>query len=216
MTTILEREVPIECAGEIQTLTLIAHYDSRLRKTVRWSVQGDAITVRIPPCVRRKEVDRILEDVISRVRRDRDRARQKRDRALQRQDADLQARARALNRLYFDGELTWRTIRWVGNMQRRLGSCTNGGPTDGDIRLSERIRSWPSYVVDYVIAHELAHRKFPNHSSAFWAYLARYPHMERARGFIEGVAFADGAVFEEDAGLAPADLPEAGGGNRPL
>ena len=76
-------------------------------------------------------------------------------------------------------------------MTRRLGSCTSGGSTDGDIRISERIRGWPGYVVDYIIAHELAHRRFPNHSDDFWAYLARYPHAERARGFIEGIAFAE-------------------------
>jgi predicted metal-dependent hydrolase len=77
-------------------------------------------------------------------------------------------------------------------MKRRLGSCTEGGSTDGDIRISDRIKEWPRYVLDYVIAHELAHRKYPNHSSAFWDYLARYPHIERARGFIDGIAYAQG------------------------
>ncbi|MCZ7554554.1 MAG: M48 family metallopeptidase [Anaerolineales bacterium] len=78
-------------------------------------------------------------------------------------------------------------------MQHRLGSCTSGGSTDGDIRISEQIKEWPAYVVDYVIAHELAHRRHPNHSAEFWAYLARYPHTERARGFIEGFAYAQRA-----------------------
>ncbi len=52
--------------------------------------------------------------------------------------------------------------------------------------------SGPIYVVDYIIAHELAHRKYPNHSADFWDYLSRYPHTERARGFIDGVAYAQG------------------------
>jgi predicted metal-dependent hydrolase len=74
-------------------------------------------------------------------------------------------------------------------MTHRLGSCTEGGATDGDIRISDRIQQWPAYVIDYIIAHELAHRKHPNHSTEFWAYLANYPLTERARGFIEGIAY---------------------------
>ncbi|MBN1964118.1 MAG: M48 family metallopeptidase, partial [Anaerolineae bacterium] len=104
----------------------------------------------------------------------------------------LEQRARDLNARYFGGELSWHTVRWVSNMAHRLGSCTSGGATDGDIRLSDRIRDWPAYVRDYILAHELAHRKYPNHSPEFWAYLERYPDTARARGFIEGIAYARG------------------------
>ena len=81
---------------------------------------------------------------------------------------DLQARAEQINRKYFNGQLHWQAIRWVDNMQQRLGSCTRGGATDGHIRISSRMRNWPDWVVDYVIAHELLHRRHPNHSPAFW------------------------------------------------
>jgi predicted metal-dependent hydrolase len=55
-------------------------------------------------------------------------------------------------------------------------------------------------VIDYVIAHELAHRVHPNHSPAFWEFLtAAYPRTERARGFIEGMGFSRGVSYEEDA-----------------
>ena len=74
-------------------------------------------------------------------------------------------------------------------MRKRLGSCTTGGPTDGDIRISDRIRGWPQWGIEYVVAHELAHRKHANHSKEFWTYLSRYPKAERARGFIMGIAF---------------------------
>ena len=159
--------------------------DRRLRKAAHWKVQQDTIRVRVPPHTPADQLDRLLDDIIARVLRQRTRARRH-------DDSDLERRAHALNRQYFDGELRWHTIRWVSNMQHRLGSCTDGGSTDGDIRISDRIRRWPDYVVDYVVAHELAHRQYPNHSPAFWEYLARYPHTERARGFIEGVAYAQG------------------------
>ena len=82
-------------------------------------------------------------------------------------------------------------------MRKRLGSCTVGGPTDGDIRISDQIKGWPSWVIEYVVAHELTHRKYPNHSQEFWAFVSRYPKTERARGFILGVAFQLGEDAEE-------------------
>jgi len=167
-------------------LRVTMRYDSRLRRNVRWSARNGVIEIRAPRHARPADLERIAEEIIARVLKQRARARR-------RQDVDLQERARLINRRYFDGELSWHTIRWVDNMERRLGSCTTGGSTDGDIRISARIRAWPQYVVDYVIAHELAHRRHPDHSPAFWAMLARYPHVERARGFIEGIAFAENA-----------------------
>jgi predicted metal-dependent hydrolase len=84
-------------------------------------------------------------------------------------------------------------------MEFRLGSCTRGGATDGQIRISDKIKKWPDWVVDYVIAHELMHRRHPNHSDAFWSELrAAYPLTEQARGFIHGVGFAAGQLLEED------------------
>ncbi len=167
------------------TLVVELTRDQRLRKSVRWTLKGETIQVRAPGSVPDRQLNTLIDDIVARVLKQRSRARKQ-------NDTDLEVRASEINRRYFDGALVWHTIRWVGNMTRRLGSCTEGGSTDGDIRISDRIKDWPRYVVDYVIAHELAHRKYPNHSTAFWNYLARYPHTERARGFIEGIAYAEG------------------------
>jgi predicted metal-dependent hydrolase len=84
-------------------------------------------------------------------------------------------------------------------MEKRLGSCTNGGPTDGHIRISDKIKNWPDWVVDYVIAHELVHRAHSNHSKEFWYMLtAGYPLTERARGFIKGVGFTEGTDYGDE------------------
>jgi predicted metal-dependent hydrolase len=172
------------------TLTVEVIRDRRLRTSARWTLHGETIQVRVPARLRRGQVDELLDRIVARVIR-------QRNRALRHNDADLESRARRINRAHFAGELQWHSIRWVDNMQHRLGSCTSGGSTDGDIRISDRIREWPDYVVDYVIAHELAHRRYPDHSAGFWEYLARYPHTERARGFIEGFAYAQRADPDE-------------------
>ena len=119
--------------------------------------------------------------------------------AEKRTDAELQLRAEAINKRYFKSKIQWHAIRWVGNMEKRLGSCTNGGPTDGHIRISDKIKNWPQWVIDYVIAHELVHRLHSDHSKDFWATLTEgYPKTERARGFIEGIGFAEGQSYEDD------------------
>jgi len=84
-------------------------------------------------------------------------------------------------------------------MRSLLGSCSKGGTTDGEIRISDKIKSWPDWVVDDVIAHELLHRKHPNHSAAFWSELRQaYPLTERARGFARGFMFAVGHPLDEE------------------
>lgn len=155
--------------------------DGRLRTRVHWEWSGSRVRVRIPRSTPKREVERLVAEIVEEVK-------QRRGRVRARADADLEAMAQQINNSYFDGEIDWHSIRWVSNMRKRLGSCTIGGPTDGDIRISDRIRGWPDWVIEYVVAHELTHRRHSNHSKEFWAYLGRYPKAERARGFIMGMA----------------------------
>jgi predicted metal-dependent hydrolase len=183
MTT---RKYQIEVQTGGDTLTVTIDSDTRLRTSARWTMRGSNVNLRVPRGMTREEIDRILNNILPRISR-------QRKRATRQSDASLMQRAQALNERYFNGELSWHSIRWVSNMKHRLGSFTTGGATDGDIRVSDAIRDWPDYVIDYILAHEICHRKFPNHSAEFWQYLARYPFTDKAVGFIDGVAYASGA-----------------------
>ena len=99
-------------------------------------------------------------------------------------DTALHHRAQELNRQYFGGKLTWRSIKWVTNQNSRFGSCT---PTQQTIRLSHRLASMPAFVRDYVIVHELAHLLEADHGPKFWKLVNRYPKTERARGYLMAV-----------------------------
>ncbi len=112
-------------------------------------------------------------------------------------DDELAARAAELSRTYLADRARPSSVRWVDNQRRRWGSCT---PAEGTIRLSSRLKPYPSWVVDYVLLHELAHLLVPTHSPEFWALLAGYPKTERARGFLEGVDMAHGLGAADAAG----------------
>ena len=87
------------------------------------------------------------------------------------------------------------SVKWVRNQNGRWGSCT---PADRSIRISERIQTFPDWVIDYVILHELCHLVVANHNAQFWALVARYTKAERARGYLEGISAAAGLGLTED------------------
>jgi predicted metal-dependent hydrolase len=57
----------------------------------------------------------------------------------------------------------------IRDTRSRWGSCTS----DGNLMYSWRLVMAPIPVLDYVAAHEVAHRLEMNHSSRFWAQVAR-------------------------------------------
>ena len=113
---------------------------------------------------------------------------QRRERKKTLDDDLLERQARDLNRHYFGGRLRWQSIRWVSNQEARFGSCT---PTQGTIRISQRVSQMPPFVRDYVIIHELAHLVEPNHGPGFWKLVNQYPKTERARGYLMAVGLED-------------------------
>lgn len=74
-----------------------------------------------------------------------------------------------------------RLIR-VKDTSSRWGSCTS----DGTLAFSWRLVLAPPWVLDYVVAHELAHLVEMNHSDRFWAQVDRLtPHREAAEAWLK-------------------------------
>jgi predicted metal-dependent hydrolase len=57
----------------------------------------------------------------------------------------------------------------VRNQKTRWGSCSR----KGTISLNWELIQTPAFVRDYIILHELAHRKHMNHSDKFWQEVER-------------------------------------------
>ena len=152
---------------------------TRRRRTVSAHREGDHIIVAMPARISRSEEARWVALMVERVLAS--------ERKAKPSDDDLMARATALSARYLAGRAVPSSVRWVDNMASRWGSCT---PLDGTIRLSRRLIGLPAYVVDYVLLHELAHLIVPGHGREFWAELAGYERLERARGYLEGLGSA--------------------------
>lgn len=57
----------------------------------------------------------------------------------------------------------------VISMKTRWGSCN---VESKNINLNLELIKKPRYCIEYVILHELAHLKYPNHSKEFWEYMS--------------------------------------------
>ncbi|MFH1259108.1 MAG: SprT family zinc-dependent metalloprotease [Elusimicrobiota bacterium] len=76
----------------------------------------------------------------------------------------------------------------LANQSKRWGSCSH----DGNIRLNWHILMAPVVLGDYIVAHELCHLRFKNHSQSFWKLLGNImPDYEvrRKRLCIEGTRY---------------------------
>ena len=157
----------------------------RRRRTVSAYRDGARTVVLIPASFSAAEEARWVERMLARLTAG--------ERRRQSSDEALAARAEQLSRRYLGGHARPTSVRWVSTMGRRWASCT---PAEGTIRVSDRLRDVPDHVLDYVLLHELAHLLVPGHGPAFWRLLASYPRLERARGFLDGLAHAEGLPLE--------------------
>jgi predicted metal-dependent hydrolase len=156
----------------------------RRRRTVSAYRDGARIIVLMPARFTRAEEQKWVREMVGRIT---SREQVASTRGPRRSDATLQARAVELVNLYLDGKAFPVSVRWVDTMHMRWASCTL---EDATIRISSRLRTMPTWVLDYVLVHELAHLRVPGHGAPFWALVNRYPRTERARGYLDGVSAA--------------------------
>ena len=150
--------------------------------------EDDKVIVLIPARLSRAEEQQWVATMLTRLEKSEKRRRPS--------DEVLERRAQGLSERFLDGLAQPLTVRWVENQNSRWGSCT---PSDRSIRLSRRLQGMPSWVIDYVLVHELAHLLVTGHTPEFWAWVDRYPRAERAKGFLEGVAASSQLGTDVDA-----------------
>ena len=143
------------------------------RKTAAAKILPDCIEVRVPAGMTPDAEAEMVASLVVRLER---------KRAAEAAGVNLAERAVALAHRY--GLRPPESVSWA-EQNDRWASCTSAR---GTIRISTRLARVPAWVLDAVIVHELAHLIEPNHSPAFWELANRYPHQERASGFLEAMS----------------------------
>jgi len=153
---------------------IIVQRSRKRKKTIQGFIRDGVITVHVPfgldPAEEKTHVDKIVRRLermtVNRHVKD---------------DEYLRKLFEKLNMEFFGNALTVNSIRFVDNQNVINGSCT---PAEKTIRISGRMLHMPSWVLEYVVIHEMAHLIYPDHSKAFWETVNRYRYTERARGFL--------------------------------
>ncbi|WIM71618.1 M48 family metallopeptidase [Corynebacterium suedekumii] len=148
----------------------------RRTRTVQARFVDGRVVVRIPARMTAAEEQAAVASIVTKL--------QKKSASTRISDESLEERARVLNASVLDGRARLGSIRWVSNQHNRWGSCTTA---TGDIRITDRLKNVPGYVLDAVIVHELTHTFIPGHGPDFWDWADRAPKAERAKGYLEAL-----------------------------
>ena len=138
------------------------------RRTVSAQMHGDVLRVSIPSWMSKSEEATNVAEMVRRFKR-----------KIATQEVDLADRSRILAKRY--SLRTPDSIEWAENLTSVWGLCT---PSTKTIRMSTRLVGFPSWVLDYVIVHELAHLHVSGHGPDFWEITRRYEKTERAIGYL--------------------------------
>lgn len=128
--------------GHSYTITLTPGTKTSVRRTR----EGWHVTV--APNVRRPQLHRLLWNLVAKA-----------------ELPWLETLVRRLNERTYD-----ETIRGVRCQfaSTQWGSCSRHGV----IMINAALLFVPRYLLDYVIIHEIAHRRIPNHSTRYWEWVA--------------------------------------------
>ena len=150
---------------------------TRRRKSIAAHWEGETIVVVVPHRLPKRDQRLYADELAAKLIAERDRTRPT--------DAALTARAAALSSQYLDGRAVPASVSWSSRQHNQWGSCT---AADRTIRMSDRLKGVPEWVLDAVLVHELAHLLHCDHGPEFQSLVDRFPRMGDADLFLEGLA----------------------------
>jgi len=160
----------------------------RRKKNISAYRQGGRIVVSIPARMSKADERAMVPEMVAKIRAQEAAATMSQERLSSRVDELLTE---------FAPEISLRpsSITWKG-MRERWGSCTS---TDRTIRISDRLKGAPDYVLDYVLFHEAIHLQFFDHGAEFKALLSRFPLEAQAEAYLSGYEAAENALTAPEA-----------------
>jgi len=148
-------------------------------KNINVRLVGNELRVSAPPWVSPSDLDEAIGVLARRM------VRRKRAREVNGSHDALELARKVARRFQNSPEIV--AARFSTQQNARWGSYSTRTRT---IRLNAALRQMPAWVLEAVVAHELAHIDHPDHSAAFWNLLRQVcPETDRARAFLEGVSW---------------------------
>ena len=161
---------------------------TRRKKNISAYRQGGRIVVSIPARMSKADEREMVPQMVAKIRAQ--------EAAATMSEESLHIRVdELLTELAPEITLRPSSINWRG-MRERWGSCTG---TDRTIRISDRLKGAPDYVVDYVLFHEAIHLQYFDHGPEFKALLVRFPLEDQAEAYLSGYEAAENALTAPEA-----------------
>ncbi len=181
--TLEESTLPGITEGEIVVIR-----SSRRKKNISAYRQGGRIVVSIPARMSKADERAMVPEMVAKIRAQ--------EAVATMSEESLQIRAGQLL-TEFAPEILERpaSVNWRA-MRERWGSCTG---IDRSIRISDRLKGAPEYVLDYVLFHEAIHLEFFDHGEQFKQLLARFPLEGQAEAYLQGYEAAENALTAPEA-----------------
>ena len=167
---------------------IIVIRSTRRKKNISAYRQGGRIVVSIPARMSKADERAMVPEMVAKIRAQEAAATMSEERLATRVDELLTELAPEIS-------LRPSSINWRG-MRERWGSCTS---TDRTIRISDRLKGSPDYVLDYVLFHEAIHLQFFDHGPEFKAILSRFPLEDQAEAYLSGYEAAENALTAPEA-----------------
>jgi predicted metal-dependent hydrolase len=181
--TLEESTLPGITEGEIVVIR-----SSRRKKNISAYRQGGRIVVSIPARMSKADERAMVPEMVAKIRAQ--------EAVATMSEESLQIRAGQLL-TEFAPEILARpaSVNWRA-MRERWGSCTG---IDRSIRISDRLKGAPEYVLDYVLFHEAIHLEYFDHGEQFKELLARFPLEGQAEAYLQGYEAAENALTAPEA-----------------
>ena len=163
----------------VDGVTLALSVERKRVKNVNARLRGSMLYISAPLEMANKQLEPAIEELACRL------LRRLHARELNREEKALKLARKVARR--FPNPPGVERVVFVTNQRSRWGSYSTKTRT---IRLNAVLRGIPVWVLEAVVAHELAHVIHPDHSPAFWKLLRGVcPDTDRANAFLDGVSW---------------------------
>lgn len=145
------------------------------RRTIALTIKEGTLIVRAPRGAKRRDIEKLIKEHSAWIEKHLAVSKRKRELYSSLGEEDIKTLKRQAREVlpkktaYFAAlmNIDYGKIR-ITSARGRFGSCSS----EGNISYSYRLMLYPEEAIDYVVVHELAHRRQMNHSPEFYKIVA--------------------------------------------